>query len=447
MDKEELMKCSNCNKNFYKIMTFYPGSVDEKRISSFECPYCGWSYSISLRCNEDVSTKKNEYELDDDCFIRMYKCGFGDCFRISDDKSLYVDFGYMKNIGCPDGIDKNHFFDYIIYDIKKNDKNLQKDFLLTHYHEDHYNGAVYMFDSDNNPNPSPKMFKNIYIPDIWRIENAVDAVALTLIKDIFIPYQFSRNNHISIFDFIMGLCKTNGIIHFVGRGDVIQDKYIALWPSRDKVNEYAQKNYRRIVDQTNIDDASENRIRKISRILIKLIMLIVEYRSERRETLRRYAVLLNNIYVDMCTRLRSRIKQTVFLNEFKNYISIVFQNLEECDNNVLFTGDVEKDTWGFIVNNEDNDPRCDMYEKYKVVKAPHHGTRPHYKDFNTEILLIPNFWRNKYDTHYIDAKYLQDAYENDEIIVFGDNPRDYFYTGNIVKQPYKSKTDYWINVI
>ena len=71
--------------------------------------------------------------------IRMYECGFGDCFRLreANQVDLYVDFGIHSSSWS--GNDKTNRFDNVIADM-----NEKKDFLLTHYHDDHFNGAIYM---------------------------------------------------------------------------------------------------------------------------------------------------------------------------------------------------------------------------------------------------------------------------------------------------------------
>ena len=59
--------------------------------------------------------------------IRMYECGFGDCFRLreANQVDLYVDFGIHSSSWS--GNDKTNRFDNVIADM-----NEKKDFLLTH---------------------------------------------------------------------------------------------------------------------------------------------------------------------------------------------------------------------------------------------------------------------------------------------------------------------------
>ena len=63
----------------------------------------------------------------------MYKCAFGDCFKLEDDAGdvLYVDFGI--HIRSMKKKDREARYDQIIQDIPE-----KSDFLLTHYHADHY---------------------------------------------------------------------------------------------------------------------------------------------------------------------------------------------------------------------------------------------------------------------------------------------------------------------
>ena len=106
--------------------------------------------------------------------IRMYECGFGDCFRLRQDNQtdLYVDFGIHSSSWSRN--DKAYRFDGIIAQMNK-----EKDFLLTHYHDDHYNGAIYM------ANNSINRFNNVYIPDVWNIARSLYITSLILLRGIF----------------------------------------------------------------------------------------------------------------------------------------------------------------------------------------------------------------------------------------------------------------------
>lgn len=51
--------CDNCNKKFRVVMNYYNSRVDKNRESSYCCPYCGFSFPIFLRGNEDVTTRES----------------------------------------------------------------------------------------------------------------------------------------------------------------------------------------------------------------------------------------------------------------------------------------------------------------------------------------------------------------------------------------------------
>ncbi len=51
---EDIVICDKCANEFIKEMIYENGSVDENRNSFYSCPYCGETYNIRLRSNEDV---------------------------------------------------------------------------------------------------------------------------------------------------------------------------------------------------------------------------------------------------------------------------------------------------------------------------------------------------------------------------------------------------------
>lgn len=85
--------------------------------------------------------------------IKIYECGFGDCFRIANEyKTLYVDFGTLSSSYKKEEREKK--YNQIIEEMPE-----YKDFLLTHYHQDHYSGAIYMAEQGEK-------FDNVFnVPD------------------------------------------------------------------------------------------------------------------------------------------------------------------------------------------------------------------------------------------------------------------------------------------
>ncbi len=104
-----------------------------------------------------------------------------------------------------------------------------------------------------------------------------------------------------------------------------------------------------------------------------------------------------------------------------NECSIVFQYKEIDDNNnerrCLFTGDVTSSAWEII---DYNVPI--LYDKFSVIKLPHHGTENYYHDFGNKAaddcrFLVPNGsikrtgWHSS-DLYKIDTVPVIAAYDN-----------------------------------
>ena len=137
--------------------------------------------------------------------VRMYNCWFGDCFRIYHDpddtagNDLIVDFGIHPN--CRSRADREARFDLIYNDFFTGHNS---DFLLTHYHADHYNGVIYA-------SQHGVRFENVYIPDIWGKRDSIPVIVILLLG-LFTDRYIEEN--LTLFDFFIAICNiNNGIIH------------------------------------------------------------------------------------------------------------------------------------------------------------------------------------------------------------------------------------------
>ena len=81
--------------------------------------------------------------------------------------------------------------------------NEKKDFLLTHYHDDHFNGAIYMATT------TPHRFNDVYISDVWNMPGSVYVTSLTLLRGIFTKSVILGKN--TIIDFLETICNEMGI--------------------------------------------------------------------------------------------------------------------------------------------------------------------------------------------------------------------------------------------
>lgn len=340
--------------------------------------------------------------------IRMYECGFGDCFRLREENQvdLYVDFGIHTSSWS--GIDKINRFDNIIADMGKD-----TDFLLTHYHDDHFNGAIYMATHTTHK------FRDVYIPDVWGMPESIYITSLILLRGIITRSVILGHN--TIIDFLKSICNNESRIHFISRGTTFHNnQYIALWPEKEYVAQKAQSMFEKIQNNLNNEDKKIlNHIEKMAKQLNKIVYImatadnyfdkcIIKFNNLEKN----YRKVYNQVQYIFDKQNENRYNKNLQykLTKFGNEISIVFQNYQ-AERNVLFTGDFgKKRNWLFIENNQDN--RVNMHSNYEVIKLPHHGTNSYYHSFtgriqNTSTLMIPNGYINH--NWYVSQKYNIDS--------------------------------------
>lgn len=348
--------------------------------------------------------------------IRMYNCAFGDCFRITRRNTagnfrqdLYVDFGIHKSCQKEPQGWKIQRYEAIINDMHPtnpaNQQNHNVDFLLSHYHCDHYSGLDYL--------PLNRRFNNVYIPDVWSNEVDIRVVDLLLMRDAY-TYGMLESGR-SLISFLIKICHVSGRIYFVQRGRRIQNtSYTALAPSVNLINQNAA----RTLMHTGIGTENEfwGRIENIAQQLRGVVQTMhnTSNHEERQQLIPRLEELerqLAQITPDINTASTVRHK----LSKFGNSINIIFHNHTPCSRNILFTGDAEGDSkdgaeqWALIEQNTDG--RVPLHKKYHVIKIPHHGTTGHYHDFTgisaeNAIYLIPNGRKSNW---CIDQRYSQNA--------------------------------------
>lgn len=324
--------------------------------------------------------------------IKMYDCDFGDCFRITTtpERNLFVDFGGDKR--------------QAIDDIGKDSA-----FLLTHFHEDHFKNAMKIGAGDNK-------FKEVYIPDVWDVQTCTDVVALLLLDS-------KINSKKSLIDFLLKVCDVNsGIIHFVRRGSQIEKDFIALWPCQEYLKARAGVIMNDIVSKVKIcsDERRESLfdIGKIRTIANQLICFVVQYaENQSTESYKIELKKLNDAYESM-NAFQANNMVGYQLSNFGNLISIVFQNADSCEQNVLFTGDFGKPKntlWDMLERECDGEVR--MHKTYRDIKIPHHGTKGYYHSFvkyfsqnedQPTTIYIPNGCHCR-ETWRIDKRYSTDV--------------------------------------
>ena len=246
--------------------------------------------------------------------IRMYDCGFGDCFRLEsgfeNKNPLYVDFGIRSGV-----TPKETRFGKIVSDMPQD-----KDFLLTHYHDDHYAGAIYAMGKTK--------FNNIYIPDIWNIDNEVSIAVIRsfLLRDLLNRMPLGKN--VSLFDFLDKLCSSAAKVHFIKAGNDLQGIYNVLWPQKEYIVPFSETKLEKFKIKTL--DIFE----KLNGIATNLREAFLNWDSKKiMEQKRNCQEILPN-FATMKSHDKSNLKKE--LEKWGNEISVVFHSKNIIDCNVLF---------------------------------------------------------------------------------------------------------------
>ena len=349
--------------------------------------------------------------------IEMYNCYFGDCFCLrSEEKAVYIDFGIHPSSlkGCKTNAqqlreDRHDKIAQIILNEK-----VSQDFLLTHYHEDHYSGLLYMIKYyKKHPMVWRKVFDKFYIPDIWNYPD-YSMIAVCILEDILKNCKLSKKRRsYSLYELVSFFILNVKDIVFVKKGTELkfQDKCVALWPDLDILN----------IDAWAILEEYANGNAEFTRELLniaqKLQYIVVENSEFSFQAMYEIIELTDGFidkYSDSLTSAGNvpmqEEKKYIYLNTFANNISIVFQNREQCDSNYLFTGDITPNYMKKI----ENDTTYPLHKTFKYIKIPHHGTDRLYFDFtkyNPQMVLIPN-GQCKTDSYKISKRYVDDFKDN-----------------------------------
>lgn len=324
--------------------------------------------------------------------IRMYNVGYGDCFCLRDRKgSLLVDFGTSNS--RIEGRPRKETFDVIISDLTTIEK---KNLLLTHFHLDHLSGLLYMMKHRS----SAYEFGKIYLPDVFSEKEMSRTLTLLLLadleKDSFLP-----SRQVSLFALVEALCQKPQKVELLSRGSVFEEKYQALWPDKNVIRKETNEMYQILEkEHGKALETIEGFAEKLREILCSMTEgrdLTAEEMPDTRRMEREFRTL--RATEEFKQLLLFMEEKKLFLRRFKNKISIVFQNKNDGELNLLFTGDAEREHLEMIAS--DYDGKLPLFEHYWCIKVPHHGTQGHYFDFSKytpENMMISN------GIHYANSK-------------------------------------------
>lgn len=333
--------------------------------------------------------------------IRMYNVGFGDCFCLRDRrKNLLVDFGTSNNrIG---GHPRSDVFDVIISDLTTISR---KNLLLSNFHLDHLSGLLYMMKKKRNSYE----FGKIYLPDVFSAPEMSRTLALLLLADL-VKESCLPSHQVSLLALVEALSRREQKVELLSRGMLFEDRYQVLWPEEKIIEGETEQVLKRLgKEQEEIWNRVVDFAEKLRRIVWNMTdegKEGLESRSDRTERAKgkkraeterisltqlekEFRVICSIPEFEQLLELMSTEERE--LRQFKNKISIVFQNAQDSEWNLLFTGDVQKKHMQMIADNYDG--QFPLYDHYWCIKAPHHGTESHYFDFRgytPENMLISN---------------------------------------------------------
>ena len=368
--------------------------------------------------------------------IRMYNVGFGDCFCIRDRKgSLLVDFGAVNS--KIEGRPRREVFDVIISDLTTIRK---KNLLLTHFHPDHVSGLLYMMRYRRDAYE----FEKIYLPDVFSDPEMKYTLTLLLLADVTKKASLP-GRRVSLLALAEALCARKVKIDLLSRGSEFEGKYTALWPDVKMVNRETEDVFNSLIED---NEKAMTELVNIAEEVRQLFMSMTvdengadnlgaekeavdaaangtvgaetgaetastagtgvksavksaeqeDIENSQKETQRRLRPeklekKFRELQVtpEFQTLLECAEKQGHLLRQFRHKISLAFQNTNDSELNLLFTGDVQPQYMKMIV--EDYDGRIPLHEHYWCIKVPHHGTESHFFDFSRfspENMMIPN---------------------------------------------------------
>lgn len=311
--------------------------------------------------------------------IITYNVGFGDCTLIcgtskcGDSGKMLVDFG-------GDLLNIQNVATNIIQQLNS---AKHKYLIISHFHQDHYNGLDLLV--------GKVVFDRIYIPDFINNNSLHILSAALFVKNTKI---FSQAKDILTI-----------ISDLLNKGLVKKIEDIQLCKAGDEIINELEK-FKCLLPKTNIICKRQITMDKIRKDFnIKSIVRALNCNDYNISGyIKEIETIKNSNFDDKDFRYIKNL-----FKKIQNNYSIVFQNSRINDNekyhdsnkNILFCGDA-------LPKNINSVKSC-LYDEYDVIKIPHHGTKKYfYKDFPcSKNFIISNGKKNNntkisllYDTNY-----------------------------------------------
>lgn len=352
--------------------------------------------------------------------VKMLQMGFGESIVVDDDANcLMIDCGSLcpiqNNINCfANAVNTITNYDHI-------------EAMITHFHEDHINGFMYMIDPNNN---FSKKFDKAYIPNIFTRGQGTNLI------DYMLMYHYLANRNcphkkFSLLELLKRMVQKNIPFKLLKRGDTFYacgSQNLVLWPQPDYLKNIGRE---KLKENLPLPEFAVDEIFKISDEICEIFLECAEnwgsnisnqnmisridILDSRISSIDEQAIHFdNNGYIKFCNGFylpftqykdydnipsiedeKQRIYKAMITND--NKWSIVFQT--NSNQNFLFTGDVPAPILKRIVNNDFRlNDGINIHKEFFAIKAPHHGTNSHYcKDLfgansaiSKEVVFISN---------------------------------------------------------
>lgn len=357
--------------------------------------------------------------------IEVYNAHFGDCIvirEIEEKSNLLVDFGIHYNSVInyePQGKNREVLTTHIAEDIARRYSHCKLSLLITHFHEDHVSGLIYMYKSEDKRYEN--LFSKIYIANMW---NNPFAIAMSFLEQLILSHE-CKNGKLprtdnSLLDLVEFLCVNISNVHLLSRGEKFEnDKYITLWPMKDDSKNDGEDYFNKIKKEFNLSEKFEKRLIYLSRNVCNLASEctsmrenydsgLVSYVEKNIERMQGDYFYLQNESHNLFRHFKEEwlSDKIIKLNEFNHKYNIVFQNTQSDGHNILFTGDMERSQMKYLEEHSD----ITLHKCYKYIKIPHHGTKKHGIDFSKyspKNIIITNgqVGMNSNDSYKIDTIY------------------------------------------
>lgn len=327
----------------------------------------------------------------------MQEVNFGEAILLEqDDNKLLVDCGAkyeQKGITAANSV-KNLLLD------------LHKEALVTHFHEDHYNGFTEL--------AGQVIFKRFYLP-LFEYKKSTGLIATYKILDDTVKiwaYQklLGKGKKLDalhrFFLSLPQLVRRRDQVICVKRGDIIKcgsKQFEIIWPKgcfMDKAKIHSPEIEE--ILRRYIPESIERYITIVDNYTSALTKLYVSYVNSEDDSFSS-----NLIYQLEQTYERldeNSISITLDEKDIKRFSSIVSQKIKcmndcsvvmQCDEELLMLGDIGKNIFEKYIS-----PDFRIKNKYKAVKVSHHGTKAYfsYKLPDAKAYLISN--SGKYNTRW-----------------------------------------------